>query len=464
MKKADSVLRLACFFVGMLTLFGWVEPSPATAGAASVASTATPGPLPSRAPRATPNPIRHVIVIVQENRSFDNLFHDFAGADTVEAGRKHDGTSIRLRPVGLAYPADLDHSHEGALMEYDHGKMDGWDLEQPDIVQKIPKPVSTLAYSYVPASESRIYRDLAKRYVLGDRTFQSLFGPSFAEHQYLIAGQSASVVDNPDVGSDSNFFWGCDSPRDARALVNNQPGRGVFPCFTYRTIADELDAAGIRWHYYAPPSNHLGAVWSAFDAIKAIRYGPDWENDVVTPEHRVLDDIAHGTLPQVSWVIPTASTSDHAYPRQPRFRNVTIATNKGPEWVASIVNAVGQSPYWKDSAIFVVWDDWGGWYDHVAPPQLDAMGLGFRVPLLVVSPYAKRGYVSHAQHEFASILKFIEQTYGLGSLGTTDLRADAFADCFDFSKPPRTYAAVRSPLDAAYFERTPLVEEPPDDD
>jgi len=183
-------------------------------------------------------------------------------------------------------------------------------------------------------------------------------------------------------------FSGAATRRKTRALlVNNQPGRGIFPCFTYRTIADELDAAGVTWHYYAPPAI-IGPYGRPLTPFARYVTGPDWENDIVTPPTRVLEDIAHGTLPQVSWVMPTASTSDHAYPRQPRFRNVAISTNKGPDWVASIVNSVGKSKYWKDSAIFVVWDDWGGWYDHVVPPQLDSMGLGFRVPLLVVSPYA----------------------------------------------------------------------------
>jgi phospholipase C len=410
------------------------------------------------------NRIKHVVVIVQENRSFDNVFNGFPGADTVRVGRRHDGRTIRLRPVSFLHEEDLDHSHAGALMEYDRGKMDGWDLERPDTVQKEPQAPSTLAYAYLPRNEVQPYWLLAQRFTLADRTFQPLFGPSFAEHQYLVAGQSANVVDNPDVGSDTNFFWGCDSPADARALVNNTAGRGVFPCFTYRSIADLLDAKGVSWRYYAPPGDHLGSVWSAFDAIHQVRYGADWDKDVVTPETRVLSDIEGRTLPAVSWVVPSASNSDHAYPRQPRFRYVAMVSDKGPEWVASIVNAVGKSPYWKDTAIFVVWDDWGGWYDHVAPPQLDAMGLGFRVPMIVISPYAKAGYVSHVQHEFGSILHFTEQTFGLGSLGATDARADDLADCFDFGADPHTFAVVPSRTDAAYFLRSQEPDDPPDTD
>jgi len=428
-------------------------------------------PSPSPSPEAKPTPgaqiqahIKHIIVIVQENRSFDNLFNGFGGADTVGIGREHDGTTIHLQPVSLSREEDLDHTHQGALMEYDAGKMDGWDLEQPDIVQREPQKHSTLAYSYVPRGEIQPYWQMAKRYVLADRMFQSLFSSSFAEHQYLIAGQSAHVVDNPDVGSDTNFYWGCDSPRDARALVNGQLGRGVFPCFEYRTIADSLDATHVTWRYYAPPGNHLGALWSAFDAIKQIRYGPDWENNVITPETRVLSDIEKNRLADVTWVVPNASNSDHAYPRQPRFRWVSIATTKGPQWVGSIVNAIGKSRYWNDSAIFVLWDDWGGWYDHVAPPRVDDVGLGFRVPLIVISPYAKSGYVSHVQHEFGSLLKFTEEAFDLPSLGTTDVRADDMADCFDFTRAPRDYALIPTRLDAAYFESEREPDIPPDND
>jgi phospholipase C len=225
-----------------------------------------------------------------------------------------------------------------------------------------------------------------------------------------------------------------------------------------------LDAHRISWRYYAPPGDQLGAVWSAFDAIKAIRYGPDWHSSVVTPETAVLGDIRRGRLAQVSWVVPSAPNSDHAYPESSDGRSTLLATNKGPQWVGSIVNALGASRYWDDTAIFVLWDDWGGWYDHVVPPHVDAVGLGFRVPLIVISPYARTGYVSHVQHEFGSILRFTEESFGLGSLGTSDARADDLADCFDFGSAPRSFVALRTGVDAAYFEDHDADDQPPDSD
>jgi phospholipase C len=129
-----------------------------------------------------------------------------------------------------------------------------------------------------------------------------------------------------------------------------------------------------------------------------------------------------------------------------------------------VVNAIGNSQYWNDTAIFITLDDWGGWYDHVKPPQYNAYELGFRVPLIVVSPYARPGYVSHVQHEFGSILKFIEGTFALGSLGYTDARADDLSDCFDFTQAPLTFRTIASKRRASYFQRLPPDGRPIDDD
>ena len=132
--------------------------------------------------------------------------------------------------------------------------------------------------------------------------------------------------------------------------------------------------------------------------------------------------------------------------------------------MAAVVNAIGKSAYWNDTAIFVTWDDWGGWYDHVTPPIYNAYELGFRVPLIVISPYAKNHYVSHPQHEFGSILKFTEKIFGLPSMHTTDERADDLFDCFDFSQPPRKFRKIPAPFPPKYFFENPPGGGPPDDD
>jgi phospholipase C len=177
----------------------------------------------------------------------------------------------------------------------------------------------------------------------------------------------------------------------------------------------------VTWRYYTPVQVYF---FDGYDAIRHIRYGADWTKNIITPETTVLTDIADNNLAQVSWVVPQFPNSDHAL----------ASSDTGPQWVASIIDAVGASPYWKDTAILVVWDDWGGWYDHVPPPRLDVMGLGFRVPLIVVSPYARHNYVSHVQHEFGSILHFTEATFGVSPLSASDARADELNDCFDFTQ------------------------------
>jgi len=224
-----------------------------------------------------------------------------------------------------------------------------------------------------------------------------------------------------------------------------------YPCFEHPVLSDLLDAKGISWRYYTPSP---GSIWTGPNAIQHLRMGPAWANNVITNGKQVLLDIAAGQLPQVSWVIPTGQASDHPNGNE----------GSGPSWVASIVNAIGRSPYWSKTAIFITWDDWGGWYDHVAPSIYNSYEYGFRVPLIVVSPYAKQGYVSHVTHDFGSILKFIEEDFDLPSLGYADARADDLSDCFDFSQTPLSFQTIAAEYDAKHFlddERPP---EPPDND
>jgi phospholipase C len=184
-------------------------------------------------------------------------------------------------------------------------------------------------------------------------------------------------------------------------------------------------------------------------------------NNVSIPERRILYDIANGQLQQVSWVTPDGTDSDHAL----------MNNGDGPSWVAAIVNAIGNSPYWANTAIIITWDDWGGWYDHVAPKVIhDGVSwgsgyvYGFRVPLIVVGPYAKTAYISHVRHDFGSILKFIEKTYGLTSLGYADEFADDLSDCFNLTRPPSTFSPIPARLDQTHFINNTRPPTDPDDD
>jgi phospholipase C len=392
--------------------------------------------------------IKHVVVIIQENRSFDNFFHGFPGADTADYGMSHNGL-VPLHPVDLSTPVDVDHQHRAFLQEYDGGRMDGWDR-----VSTLPQQDPDFPYAYVPRYQLQPYWDMAREYSLADNMFQSNTGPTFPAHLYIIAGQADYTASNPDRMETTKYAWGCDSPLTARVDVLDAEGvevPGPWPCLNFPTIADTAMRNGITWSYYAPGLDDLGNIWSAFDAIRHIRYSPYWGN-VISPETRVLKDAKRANLANLVWVVPNAQDSDHPFPKVLTGKDLTVTGAYGPEWVAAVVNAIGLSPLWKSTVIFVTWDDWGGWYDHVQPPQLDRMGLGFRVPLIVISPWAKHGYVSHVQHEFGSILKFEEQVFNLPSLGTTDVRSDAFRDCFDFKQVPQPFVPIPAFRQAAFFE------------
>ncbi|HEY0380697.1 MAG TPA: alkaline phosphatase family protein [Candidatus Elarobacter sp.] len=421
---------------------------------------ATVPPVPTTAPASSGPPkhaadvIKHVVVIVQENRSFDNLFHGFPGADTASSGPASDGSIIPLKPTSLTAGPDPSHDYAAFVSSFNGGRMNGFDL-----VGDFPKNVPLFSYAYVPQAEVQPYFDMAHAYALADRMFQSNNSASYGAHQYLIAAQSADATNVP-----NGMPWGCDAPTGSTVPVlkpDGTMGPGVTPCFDYQTVGDSLDAAGVTWAYYAPsvvasPTDPAGAIWSAYDAVRHIRYGPDWAQNQIAPETTVLNDIRNGSLRGVSIVVPDGFNSDHA-----RFPTTT-----GPLWVSSIVQAVGASKYWKDTAIFVVWDDWGGWYDHVVPPaRFDQNGPGFRVPLIAISPYAKHGYVSHVTYETASITRYIEEVFNLRSLGQRDATATPPDDMFDYNQQLSPLTGIRASASAlrAATMRAPSHLAPDDD-
>jgi phospholipase C len=399
--------------------------------------------------------IRHVVIVIQENRSFDNLFATFPGADGAASGVLHTGVTVALRKAPLIELVDVYHTYADYLRSYDGGRMDGFDETN---FAGLNKPAGAYPYQYVDPAQIRPYWTLAKRYALADHLFMTQGSDSFTAHQDLIAGGTQIDAQHSLIDAPTALPWGCDAPQGTvTSLVTyaNQvlPGAGPFPCLTYRTLRDLLDARRLTWKYYTPFLDAGGEGWSAFDAIRAVRKSDEWKTNVSSPNTRIFRDIAAGTLPNVSWVVPEQNYSDHP----------GVAVDDGPSWVAQIVNAVGESPAWNSTAIVVLWDDWGGFYDHVPPPQLGYGGLGFRVPMIVVSPYARRGYVSHTRYEFGSVLVFVEDVFGLGRLGTTDRRAASIRDMFDFSKPPAAFVPVKAPVSKAQFLRERHSNAPVDD-
>jgi phospholipase C len=450
-QRSDDMQRIAPAPLRALSTFGIAA---LLVGCGGGGTASGPALVPTTVP-AFNSAIRHVVIIVQENRTVDNLFNGFPGADTVQSAQTSTGTTAALQPVPLAVTYDILHSHSAFVTEFNAGAMNGFDKLPP---RDCPAPCSAPslpALGYVPASDVGPYRQMAQQFTFADRMFQSNEGPSFPAHQYLTSATALVSTSSPLLVAANTVDAGCDAPAGTTVLLID-PATGdmsqrVPPCFEHPTLFDLLDAKGVSWRYYQAQAGAW--VWNAPDAIAHIRYGPDFAN-VSIPNTNILNDVQNRSLAGVSWVTPTAAASDHGQ----------ATDGSGPSWVASVVNAIGQSPYWADTAIFVTWDDWGGWYDHVKPPAYNAYELGFRVPLIVVSPYARSGYVSHVQHEFGSILKFTEEAFTLGSLGYTDVRSDDLQDCFDFRQAPISFRAIQSSRSAKDFLSAPRDTRPVDDD
>ncbi|MBV9333777.1 MAG: hypothetical protein JO146_07195 [Candidatus Eremiobacteraeota bacterium] len=418
----------------------------ALAGCAHVRDTLAPAgdTIPFAATRAARTPIEHVVFVIQENRSFNNLFMGYPGATTASYGYDTHGHKIRLLPYALAITWDLGHSAASFISACDGTgnlpgtkcKMDGWNGENNS-----PNAPKNAPYSYVRRADVAPYWDIAGQYVLADRIFASNLDGSFIAHQYLVAAYASRGVDYP-YGS-----WGCEGGKtDTVPTLRNDRtlGNPITACFDNPTIASEADAADVSWRFYAGDISGDGGLWSSYQADRAIYNGKDWSTDVINPPAQFLKDVGNGKLANITWITPTWSTSDHP----------SGDATDGPAWVASVVNAVGTSKFWNSTAIFIMWDDWGGFFDPVKPIFRDYDGLGFRVPLLIVSPYAKRGSVTHVQYETASVLRFIEDNFGLPALAKSDARSnDPAADsaAFDYHQPPRKFKKIPGALSESYW-------------
>jgi phospholipase C len=426
---------------------------------------------------------KHVVIVVQENRTPDNLFgsnpHFEPGVDIASSGINSHHHKVPLTAVALASCYGAGHTHAAFLQAYNHGAMDGSDKVPVNLLPGCiagPHP----QFRYVDNSKGTVqpYFDLATQYGFANRMFQSNQGPSFPAHQFLISGTSAPTTystlfaaENTDVSA----RVGCEAPFSARVQMIDPDGvySLMYPCFDHGTLIDRLEDAGLTWRYYAASTS---SIWTAPNAISSLCKaetvdgrltctGSAWANVIPDPP-QVLTDIKNCNLADVVWVTPAGQYSDH--PQQK-------SEAEGPSWVASIVNSIGNSTcgYWKNTAILITWDDWGGWYDHVPPyliGQSDGWGqsyvYGFRVPLLVVSAFTPTGYVSNNNHDFGSILRFTEKNFHLGLIGP-GFYADSYADDLKEFFPlrsPRDFRTISTKYDADYFINKTEPNTDPDDD
>ncbi len=376
--------------------------------------------------------INHVIWIIQENHSFDNYFGTFPGADGIPPStslpERPDG-GARVKPFHMPQGQpliDLEHSWETAHACYDNGRMDGFVWAEG----------SPYTMGYYNSSDIPNYWQYARAFTLCDRFFSSEMTGSSPNHVYTVAAQSGELNNVGSLGA-------------LKRVMDDDDG------FSFISIVKRFTGQDITWGYYVEtqpaPSNardinaHLAnlaypdpkvfTLWNPMPGFKAIRENPSLMARLM-PEEEFYRALRRGAgLPQVSWLIPDFQDSEH--PPEP--------LDQGMWYVTRLINAVMDSPYWQDSAIFLCWDDYGGFYDHVQPPEVDAYGYGPRVPMMVISPYAKRGHISHYTYDFTSVLKFIEERWHLQHLAPRDDRANDMLDCFDFNQAPASPMTIAIP-------------------
>jgi phospholipase C len=408
-----------------------------------------------------PMPIKHVVIIVKENHTFDNYFGSFPGAaGTVNASGQNlcpttTGSVAACSEPPDAPTHDICHSHNCALTDLDEGKLDGWNHSGGSDTG------DGLVYQQYTQKDIPNYWAYAKNFVLGDNFYADVLGPSFPGHLFTIAAQAGWATDNPP--TDLPFkvtlvppaflgphpYWGCDewTGDTVPILSGGVTPKSVTPCFSIPSLPDVLPA-GVDWKFYG--TNFDGTfteTWSMFDAVKSVRNtSSKWANVVNVSQFSA--DIKNGTLPAVSWLVDQDQFSEHPDVTVPGLGLPLGGVCAGEGWTVSYVNQLMQSSYWSSTAILFTMDDFGGWYDHVVPPRkyggtaTSPYGLGFRLPLIVISPYAKPGFIFHEQSEQASIARFVERVFGatttLSSLdpAAQDGQANDLFDAFNFTQTP----------------------------
>ena len=384
-------------------------------------------------PRSWPVPgafpatqIQHFVFVIKENRSFDTYFGKYPGANGTTTGIISTGQVIPLGRLPDQTMHDVSHGWTSASVAMNSGNMNQFDL-----ISGGNQNGEYMSYRQFDPEDIPNYYNYAQHFVLGDNMYSSEASESFSNHLYAVAAQSGGTVSVPYnvLATDRAgraVSWGCDAPPTSGVQILDSSGvySYVFPCFGYATLADSLQNAGVSWKFYAPGQGESGYTFSTLNAFSQIRNTSLWTTNVVSDSQFTVDALS-GNLPAVSWLV-----------NGPGDEHPPKSSCVGENWTVEQINAVMQGPDWGSTAIFLVWDDFGGFYDHVRPPVVDEYGLGPRVPLLIISPYAIAGHISHTQYEFSSVLKTIEERFGLPFLTARDTSANDLFDSFDFTQTP----------------------------
>ncbi len=381
-------------------------------GVVMLASAPLTAPTPMVASSPLGTPIRHVIVVVKENHTFDNYFGQFPGAD---GARMVTIQGVPQSPPRAAdRTRDINHSFASAHMAFHDGKMDRFERVPGAIVNDVP-----LAFAQYTEEDIPAYWTYARQFVLFDRYFTSVMGPSTPNHLFLVAASSGGAIGNPRRTAGQPACAASNAVIDV--LLPSGKTTPVRACLDMPSLPNLLSQRGVAWKAYG--------YW-AMGILHRIYDDPEMRRHLTT-EEEIVSDLRNRTLPAVSWIAPS------------RDEHPPHSICEGERSTVQLVNAVMTSAYWTSSLILVTWDDWGGWYDHVPPPQVDPLGLGFRVPMLAISPYAKQGYISHQQTDHVSVVKTLEVLLGLPSLTNRDAQASDLLDALDFSHSPRLGRPVK---------------------
>ncbi len=399
-------------------------------------------------------PIKRAVYVMLENRSFNHMFGRFPGARNVTLTGVRDGSEVPLTAAPEWLPGDLPHDRIAAVTDIHDGRMDGFaDFDS-----------STIGFAYTVHDRDGIanWWHWAENFVLCDNFFSSANSASYPNHLYMIAGTSGGAFDNPGqspevlkIREDQGLAktWGCDAPPgayvDIYSYETGEKLHGARPCFTFDTQGQQLYRKQVDWAFYSADDTEDGYIWNAYSAVDWVRNTHLWDEHVRDVDD-LVGDVKANRLPAVTWVTPRYEFSDHP----------PYSTIWAQNWATELISALMQSPAWEHTAIFVTWDEWGGTYDPVEPPKLDELGLGIRVPMLVISPYANRGMIDHELGEFTSPAKFIADNWGLSHLTDRIANTHNFEHVFDFT---RTRANLLAPDPLPILKPGPLPEKPPGD-
>lgn len=401
MTRTAVKIFLAALAVGVVAIPGRAQPVPSSASAAQV------------------NPIKHIIVMIRENHSYDQMFGRFPGGAGTTVGALPNGRKVALARTPTRLWRDITHTVGAAQIAINHGRMNGFALITGAVQHGHAVAMSQYSASQIPG-----YWAYAQHFTLMDHFFAAVAGPSFPNHLVLVSGASQNVISNP--ATHWQGPWGCVAGKRATVAAYNQRSDRTYlanACFHTPNLGTALDGRGVSWKYFAP-TPFTNQIWSSFAST------PDpgtaaWKQHFA-PYTSFVSTVRSGNLPAVTWLTAPQPYNDHP----------PYSICRSQNWLVEQINAVMRSPLWKSTAIVVTWDEYGGFYDHMRPPVTSDIGLGPRVPTMVISPYSRAHTVDHTLYNSASVVRFIENQFHLPPLSRAGAQAASIGNALDMQQRP----------------------------